>query len=137
MVRRLAPALTIVVLVVFAAGCREDRAREPTVPDIDFTPVLVVVVDDETIHIDEGPRQAADVSVDPPEAPPGSVVEVRNDGDADHRVVGNDGIVLDTGLLLPGESVTVVLEDVDELELREFSRPDDVVVLTVTGPDTD
>jgi hypothetical protein len=138
MLPRLATAsITLALICCLTAACGEDRAREPSVPEVDFTPVLVVTVDDDTIRVDSGPRQLAGVSLEPLQAPAGSVVEFRNDGDEEQRVVGNDGIVIDTGVLLPGEATTVVLADADEIALREFNRPDDVILLTLVEPSPD
>jgi hypothetical protein len=107
--RALLVGLAGLVTVAGAAGCASDQATEPTVASVDFTPRLVLEVRDDGLRWIPGPRADDSVSVDPPRARQGAVVEVVNRTTSVHRVTGDDGQAFDTGTLDPGESTTIVL----------------------------
>lgn len=107
--RALLVGLTGLATLAGAAGCASDQATEPTVASVDFTPRLVLEVRDDGLRWVPGPRADDSVSVDPPRARQGAVVEVVNRTTADHRVTGDGGQAFDTGSLDPGESTTIVL----------------------------
>jgi hypothetical protein len=136
--RRLIVSFLIVAMAgSIGVGCRGDREPEPTIPDVDFTPVLIIAVDDDGIRAEQGPRQREGVAVDPPRVPSGSVIELRNAGEAEHRLVGDDGILFDTGIMLPGETTTLVVTEVAEIDIRDRLRTDESLVLTVIDAPTD
>lgn len=120
-------AAAFVLAVAPAAGCGPREGAEPTVPSVDFTPRAVVVADDDGIAC----RPAEDCTL-----PPGSVVEVRNDGSGPRRLQGDGGRAFDTGELRPGEALVVVLGragegDGEEIEVADPADPDQVLVITV------
>ena len=113
------PAATLAVLGLALglglAACTGSTAPTPTIPSVDFTPHLVIGIDDAgTLHV--VPATGTDAS----SVPQGTVALVRNDGTTDHRVTGTiDGKVgLDTGTQHPGDTTTVVLGDAGTLELQ-------------------
>lgn len=111
-------------------GCGEvPEDATPVIPEVDFTPTLVLVLDGTGVEAVDGPAEGEPVTLDPPTVPGGSVVEVRNDGDGPARL--RAGRAFDTLELRPGESTTVVVtNDGDEprwlaLDDGEGPRPDD------------
>src|SRR5262249_44481327 len=67
----------------------------------DFTPRLVLEVSDDGLRWQPGPDPVGGVDLARPTVPNGTVVEVRNTGQAEHRVEGDTWF--DTGTLQPGE----------------------------------
>ena len=132
------PALVALVaggLLVGAAGCGGEPASGPTLPSVDFSPKLVIELDDQ-IRFVPGPREDGAVSTDPPVVPGGTVVEVVNDGDEPQRLQGGrGGTTFDTGTLLPGERTTVVLtNDTDAdtvIPLATTEPPESTASITV------
>jgi hypothetical protein len=140
---RLAGAvLSLVVLGgVALTGCGEDQTGQPGIPEVDFTPRLVVEVDRGDMSASVGPRGEGDsaVSADPASVPTGSVVELRFSGPGEQRVVGylippgedppdlDDPAVatpaplVDSGIQRDGGTVTVVLSTPGRLELRDHA----------------
>lgn len=116
-------------------GAPDDEATEPTIPAVPFAAALVLEVDGGRVSATDGPSEHEPVSVEPPVVRGGSVLEVRNTGDDDVRLQA--GTAFDTGILAPGEAMTVVVvnDGGDDLEhrLRLHEGPDrrDVGVLTV------
>jgi hypothetical protein len=122
--------------VALTAGCGPDgsaeRPYQPTLPAVDFRPVLVLTVGDgdDGVRAAPGERAVPVVRTDPPTVPSGSVVEVRNAGSRDRRL--RAGTAFDTGIMRPGERTTVVvtspgsdrsdLDLVDELSGRPQGR---------------
>lgn len=105
----------VVLAVASLTSCAGDRDAEPTVASVDFTPRLVLVVSPDGLEVEEGDRPGA--SLDPPSVPAGSVVEVRNDAPDERRVVS--GSTIDTGVMQPGDTTTVVLAAEGDVELRD------------------
>jgi hypothetical protein len=135
--RLIVPFLVVALTASISVSCRGDREREPTIPDVDFTPVLIIAVDDEGIRAEQGPRQREGVNVDPPRVPSGSVVELRNAGEDEHRLVGDDGNLFDTGIMLPGGTTTLVVTEVGEIDIRDRLGTEDTLVLSVADPPAD
>jgi hypothetical protein len=105
-----------IALLSVLTGCAGDREAEPTIPSVDFTPRLVVVVSADGLSVERGER-FHDAQLDPPSVPSGSVVEVRNDDSGDHRITA--GSAVDTGVMRSGDTTTVVLTNEGETELRD------------------
>ncbi len=106
---------------------------QPTLPSIDFTPKLVVTVDEAGLRPSLGPRADPEVQLDPLSLREGSVVEIVNGGSLEHRVKAS-GLV-DTGVMQPGERMTLGLtkeltEDTT-YELRELTDPTHTLAITV------
>lgn len=121
--------------------------------DTDFRPRLVITADDGGLLASVGERGEGDarVSADPARLPSGSVMEIRVEGADGQRVVGvltpagtepvdledrnatTPQPLVDTGLLRPGDVVTVVLTQPGTLELREVSAPEDLLPVEVTA----
>jgi hypothetical protein len=138
------------------AGCGEDQTGQPGIPDVDFTPTLVVRVDDGGLVAEVGPRGEGrtDVAADPATLPAGSVVEIVVDAAGEHRVVGHltppgeeppdlgdrdvptPAPLVDTGLQRQGDTVTVVLSSPGTLELTDEADPDAPLTIEVTGRPT-
>jgi hypothetical protein len=118
----------VVVLALVLTACSGDAGTEPTLGSIDFTPGLVVSIDDQGFEVSRGSTEDSAISTDPPSAPSGTVIEISNDGDRDNRV-SNDSTV-DTGVLRPGESTVVVLTTDGDLVLRDLAGHE--VTITVT-----
>lgn len=117
---RLRPlVLVAVVLASPLVACSGDRGTEPTLPTVELSPRLVVSVDDDGFSVERGDTDDPAITADPPAAPTGTVIEVRNDGDSDNRVSDDDTI--DTGVMRPGDTTTVVLTSEGPLELRDAS----------------
>jgi hypothetical protein len=142
-------ALSACLGLVVLAGCGEDQTGQPGIPDVDFAPRLVVTVDDEGLDALIGPRGEGDeaVGTDPARMPVPGVLELRFSGDGEHRVVGyltppgeqppdlsdrdvaTPAPLLDSGIQLDGDAVTVVLEDPGTLELSPLADPDQRLVI--------
>lgn len=127
---RRAVALLLLSCAVVVPACGDHEA-EPVLPDPDFRPVLVIEVSDGGLLVEDGPRDREGVQSDPARVPTGSVVEIRNEGPGEHRVVGDDSALFDTGRLLEGETTTVVLTQVGTYEINDIERPDAAVTLEV------
>jgi hypothetical protein len=126
---------------VSLTGCGDDQTGQPGIPEVDFTPRLVVEVDGGDMSAAVGPRGEDDsaVSADPATVPTGSVVELRFSGPGEQRVVGylippggdppdlDDPAVatpaplVDSGIQRDGGTVTVVLSTPGRLELRDHA----------------
>jgi hypothetical protein len=140
--------------VVLLGGCGEDQTGQPGIPDVDFTPRLVVTVDDEGLEASIGARGEGDdaVSDDPARMPVPGVLELRFSGEGEQRVVGylvapgeqppdlsdrdvaTPAPLVDSGIQLAGDTVTVVLEDPGTLELFTLADPDQRLVITLEPP---
>jgi hypothetical protein len=104
-------------LVPVVASCAGDHRAEPTIESVNFTPKLVVSVDDRGFTVAKGESDNSSITANPASAPQGTVIEIRNAGAVDHRVT-NDAAV-DTGVMQPGDSTTVVLTTEGDLELHD------------------
>ncbi len=139
--RVIRPLLGVVVVVALglglaAAGCGGEPASGPTLPSVDFSPKLVIELDD-GIRFVGGPREDAEVRTDPPSVPGGTVVEVVNRGTGPQRLQGGrGGKVFDTGTLLAGERTTVVLTNdtpaAEVVPLATTEPPEATAQITVT-----
>jgi hypothetical protein len=110
-------------------ACAGDQDAEPTIPSVDFSPRLVLVATADGLQVEAGER-SEDVSVDPPEVPVGSVVEVRNADTENHRITA--GTTIDTGVLEPGDTTTLVMTTEGDLDVREVVSGD-ALMITVTA----
>ena len=118
--------LAAVTVATMAGSCGGEPASGPTLPSVDFSPKLVIELDDQ-IRFVPGPREDAAVTTDPASVPGGTVVEVVNEGDRPQRLQGGrGGTTFDTGTLRPGERTTVVLTN--------DTGSDTVVALSTTEP---
>jgi hypothetical protein len=122
-------------------GCGDDQTGQPGIPEVDFTPRLIVEVDRGDLSASLGPRGEDDpaVSADPAKVPTGSVVQLRFAGPGEQRVVGylvppgedppdlddpdvpTPAPLVDSGIQRDGGSVTVVLATPGRLELRDHA----------------
>ncbi len=136
-----AARLAVAVLAVAGAtgataGCGGPPAGgyEPTLPSVNFTPKLVVTVDDDAVRITAGPRADDRVSVDPPRAAQGTVIELVNAGRRPHRLRATN--LFDSGVLQPGDKVTVALTKETAADtaydITDLEAPDRRVSLTLT-----
>jgi plastocyanin len=104
MLRRPAPALWLLAVVVaVCAACSEDR-RSPTSADLDGA----TFVPDQVIEVDADGFDPAEVTV-----APGDVLLLVNAGDQPHSFSADDR--LDTGEMAPGDQTTVVFEAPGEI----------------------
>lgn len=154
--RAAAAAVALGVAVVgplSLAGCGEDQTGQPGIPDVDFTPTLVVRVEEDGLIAEVGPKGEgdADVAADPASLPAGSVVEITVAAPGDHRVIGQltppgeeppdlsdldvatPAPLVDTGIQRDGDTVTVVLSTPGTLELHDEAAPDRSLTIEVTG----
>jgi hypothetical protein len=109
--------LGVVGLGAVIASCAGDRQAEPTIESIDFTPRLLVSVDDTGFTVAKGDTDNPLITADPASAPVGTLIEIRNAGSVDHRVTNE--AATDTGVMQPGDNTTVVLATEGDLELRD------------------
>lgn len=137
--RRNGSTRTTTVIIAFligllTTGCIGSAPREPTLPSINFAPKLVIELRDNKLNFKRGPREDPAVSIDPPSAPGGSVMEVANLDGRDHRLQA--GSTFDTGTLRPGERTTIVLvNDTAEdkvVEITDAADPANRATITVT-----
>jgi len=111
------------VLSVALAACAGTRAAEPTVATVNFSPKTVLDVDE--AGITSTPIEVIDGAV---ALRAGNVVEVNNTGAGEHRVTGPG---VDTGILKPGDTTTVVVNKVGDLQIVDLFHPDHQLVLRV------
>ncbi|MCD9623574.1 hypothetical protein [Rhabdothermincola salaria] len=150
--RRAGTSAALALAVVVLAGCREDQTGQPGIPDVDFTPHLIVTVDGDALTASVGPRRADDpaVSADPARLPTGSVMELRFAGPGEQRVVGyltppgeeppdlddpevaTPSPLVDSGIQRAGDEVTVVLTDPGTLELSPLDDLDRSLAIELT-----
>jgi hypothetical protein len=111
-------ALAIAVLLAAAAAsCSAPSSTEPSIGTVNLAPKLVIDITDGGLRFRTGPREDPAVRIDPPTVGSGTVVEIANTTNRDHRLQGNDGTVFDTGLLRPGEKTTVVFTNATSTDL--------------------
>jgi hypothetical protein len=79
--------------------------------------------------VDAGERSDG-VTLDPPSVPAGSVIEVRNADNDDHRITADTTI--DTGIMRPDDTTTVVMTTEGDIELRDVDSGD-ALTITVTA----
>jgi hypothetical protein len=113
----LVSCLIVLGLVPLIASCAGDHQAEPTIGSVNFTPRLVVSVDEVGFAVAKGETDNPAITADPASAPEGTVIEIRNTGSAERRVTNEAAI--DTGVMQPGDSTTVVLTTQGELELHD------------------
>lgn len=103
-----AAAAALLSTVVALSGCGDGGGSgEPTIPEVDFTPVAVIEIDGDRTRAADGPSARDAASLDPLTVAGGSVIEVRNTGDEPARLRG--GSAFDTGVIAPGEKTVVVV----------------------------
>jgi hypothetical protein len=131
--KALAVGLALLAATGVATACEPQTDAQPTVASVDFEPRLVVTVGDTGMTAEPGGRDGAvsphgDGTVDW-RLPTGSVVELRNEATSPQRVIvthqampgaplGDAGVWLDTGDILPGESVVLGLSDTGDYGLE-------------------
>jgi hypothetical protein len=113
---RAAAVLLMAAIVAAAAACVSSVGNEPTLGTVNFEPKLTVAVGDGTLAITTGPRVDPAVTADPAVVPSGTVIEVRNVGRAQHRLVS--GTAVDTGIQRPGDTTTVVLTNTTDSDVH-------------------
>ncbi|MGZ4683994.1 MAG: hypothetical protein ACXWCM_03800 [Acidimicrobiales bacterium] len=116
-------ALTLLVLIPLATGCRGDSAPTPTVASTDFTPKA-------TIEVSDSSPLTVDIASGGTDLGSGSVLLVTNTGHSDHRLVGTIDTtqVFDTGTLEPGNQTTVVLVPDGQLHIADLTTDREVTV---------
>lgn len=118
------PLLAATLLAFALAGCDSDRRAisRDDLPDVPDVPDHVVVIDDDGIDIDELDVLTSDL------------VEFRIQGDADRSVRArlDDELLIDTGLLFPGETTIVVFDRVGTWTVDDGSDASDELVVTST-----
>ena len=110
-------------LALALAGCGDPDPSPPTAADLrtlDLSP-------DHTIVVDESGFEPSTLEIEV-----GDVVLVVNEGDAAHSLTADDRRV-DTGRMQPGDEVTIVLTEPDEVAFADLEAPDHEGTLTVTG----
>ncbi len=127
---RAAVSVFLLLVALGAAACGDHEA-EPTLPTFDFTPVATIAVgDDSTIGC---LVQAVTTGC---EVASGSVLSVENEGETDHRLVGttpSGGNVFDTGVMQPGDAMTLVLSADGIVTVTDELAPDgDAPTLDIT-----
>jgi len=140
-VGRVLASIALALGAAALAGCGEDQTGQPGVPELDFTPRLIVEVDDGDLSASVGARGEGDdaVSADPATVPTGSVIELQFSGADEQRVVGylippggeapdlddpkvpTPAPLVDSGVQTDGGTVTVVLSTPGRLELRDHA----------------
>ena len=114
---RSAAALAVTAALVLGACDDERRAiSRDDLPEVPDEPTHVVALTDDGFEPDE-----LTVTTD-------DLVEFRNVGDDEHGV-RTAGSVIDTGLLLPGESTEIVFDQPDRYEITDAG--DDAHTMTV------
>jgi plastocyanin len=119
--RHLRPGAAAVLLLATTAllgSCSIADDPEPRLADLDFEPVATLVVDDSGFDTDELQLVAGDS------------ITVVNEGDGPHSFVITDPF-RDTGEVLPGESVLLRFDEVDELEGHDGTDPEATVTIVV------
>jgi len=111
------------VLALGLAGCAGTRAAEPTAATVNFSPKTVFDVSE--AGITSTPIEVIDGAV---ALKAGNVVEVSNTGAGEHRVTGPG---IDTGILKPGDTTTVVVTKVGDLQIVDLFDPEHHLVLRV------
>jgi hypothetical protein len=110
-------SLLVLGLVPVVASCGGDHQAEPTLASVNFTAKLVVSVDETGFAVTKGETDNPAITAEPASAPEGTVIEIRNAGSVDRRVT--DEAAIDTGVMQPGDSTTVVLTTPGDLELHD------------------
>jgi plastocyanin len=115
--------LTLLAAAVVAlAGCGDPDPSPPTAADlrgIDVSP-------DHTIVVDESGFEPSALEI-----AAGEVVLVVNEGDGEHSLTADDRRI-DTGRMQPGDEVTLVLTEPDQVDFADLEAPDHQGTLTVT-----
>jgi hypothetical protein len=122
--------IVLAVTAMLAAGCSNNAAQEPTVPTVNFTPKLVLEVNDDGFAWKRGPLDDQAVTVpdrtSAPTARIGTVVELANTGRRDHWIDAMK--TMNTGVMKPGEKATVVLSE-------ELTEPKTAQIVDRLAPD--
>jgi plastocyanin len=117
--RRTAALVAVACLALLPACDDERRAiSRDDLPEVPSEPTHVVEMTDDGFEPDE-----LTVTTD-------DLVEFRNVGDDEHGV-RTEGAVIDTGLLLPGESTEIVFDQPDRYEITDVG--DDRHTMTVVS----
>ena len=122
--RALAVGVALLAGTALATACEAQTDAQPPVASVDFEPRLVVTIGDQDLTAEPGERDGAEIqhgdgTVDW-RLPAGSVVELHNEATSPQRVLvtrqaaagaplDDAPVWLDTGDLLPGESVVLGL----------------------------
>jgi plastocyanin len=113
-----AAALVLLASLALLGSCSADDDPEPRLAELDVEPVATLVVDESGFDTDELQLTSGDT------------ITLVNEGDEPHSFVIDDPY-RNTGDLLPGESVAVRFDDVDELEAHDGSDPEATVTIVV------
>ncbi len=100
--------------IALAAGCSAVDGSETALPEPDFAPSIVLVADGDTITATEPGGGEVE-----PDVCRGEVGSIENGGDEPGRWIGTEGY--DTGILEPGEEVTLVFRSEGTIEWRAGS----------------
>ena len=123
-------ALALAILTLGATACTGTAAREPTVATTNFSPKLLLEVNEDGFVWKRGPRDDPSVSVPdgsaPPTVPIGTVMEVTNTGRREHWL--DAGKTFDTGQIKPGDKTLIAFtETITEpktAEIVDRDQPD-------------
>lgn len=100
------------------ASCGDGSGSgEPTIPEVDFTPVAIIEIDGDRTRAVDGPSARDAASLDPLTVAGGSVIEIRNTGDEPARLRG--GSAFDTGVIAPGGTTVVVVTNDSGTDRRQ------------------
>jgi hypothetical protein len=134
------PLATTAAIVAIAGGLLVplgacgSSAPTPSVASVNFTSHATIAVDGEALTVTDEDRSEVTT------IPAGSVVTITNEGDSDQRVTGTlDGNPsIDSGVLHPGDEVTIVVARAGSLELwPNATRSGDSITMTVSPGPTD
>jgi plastocyanin len=110
-----------VVLLAASAGCASADPSPPTAADLEEIDLSV----DHTIVVDDDGFDPAEL-----EMTAGEVVRIVNEGDTAHSLTAEDRAI-DTGLMEPGDDVTLVLTEPGEVAVIDLAEPEHRATITV------
>lgn len=118
MTRRFAAVAVALAGVLLLGACDDERRAisRDDLPDVPDEPTQVVEMSDDGFDPDE-----LTVTTD-------DLVEFRNVGDDDHGV-RTQGSIIDTGLLLPGESTEIIFDRPDRYEITDVGDEDNTMTV--------
>jgi len=129
--RRPPAALSTVAIALCVSvglgGCAGTKAAEPTAATVNFAPKTVLAVDE--AGITSVPLEVIDGAVS---LQAGNVIEVANTGTTERRVTGAG---IDTGIMRPGDTTTVVVSKAGEVSVVDVYEPSHHLILRVAPRD--
>lgn len=122
--RRAALLALVLTLGVTAAGCDSDRraVSRDALPDVPAEPDHVVVLDSSGFDPDE-----LEVGTD-------ELIEIRIEGD-EPRGIRTEEHEIDTGMLLPGETTSVIFDEEARYVVTDLADDDHTMVVEARAPD--